>query len=306
MQLTENTKLLLVLNPISGNTEYDRLKEMSTDFLRERHVDFQLFETTGDQDEKKIREKLDDLNPEVVLTAGGDGTVNMVASQLLNREVVLGILPTGSANGMATELGIPEALDQALDLMARGATRKIDLLRVEDQYLAVHLSDLGMNARIIRRFDEARIRGFYGYARQFFKEFGNPPTFTCTVYADDEPPKRHKAVMVVLLNTHVYGTGAVINPTGKIDDGQFEIVIIKPYPWYYILRMFVAFFTRQIHRVRHVRTYSCKKARVELNPAQELQVDGEHKGELRTLNAQILPNALHVIYNPDHRQGILQ
>ena len=298
MRLSENTKLLLVINPKSGNTEQEALKKQIETYFRERGVDFHLFETTGNNDPQKLRQRIENIHPDVVVAAGGDGTVNMVSSQLMERDIALGIIPAGSANGMATELGIPGAVDEALEVIAAGNTQTIDLLRINDKYLSVHLADLGMNARIIRRFDKARIRGFYGYARQFFKELGNPPSFYSTIHADDKPARRHKAVMVVVLNTHVYGTGAVMNPTGKIDDGKFEVVIIKPYPWYYILRMFVAFFTRQIHRVRHVRTYSCEQMRLELSPEQELQVDGEHKGEQKSLTAQVLPKALKVIYRP--------
>jgi diacylglycerol kinase family enzyme len=103
--------------------------------------------------------------------------------------------------------------------------------------------------------------------------------------------------MVVMLNTHFYGTGAVINPTGKINDGKFEIVIIKPYPWYYIFHMFFAFFTGNIHRSRHVRILSCKKARIKLRPRQDLQVDGEPVGQFRNIETEILHSAINIIYN---------
>ena len=103
--------------------------------------------------------------------------------------------------------------------------------------------------------------------------------------------------MIVMLNTHFYGTGAIVNPQGRMDDGKFEIVIIKPYPWYYIFSMFFAFFTGKIHKLKHIKTISCKRAQIFLHPAQDLQIDGEPMGEISQAEVEIIPSAIEVIYN---------
>jgi diacylglycerol kinase (ATP) len=160
-------------------------------------------------------------------------------------------------------------------------------------------TDLGMNARIIKRFDQKNIRGLYGYALQYMNEIKSRSNFRCHIECDGKPRRhKYKAVMLAMLNTHFFGTGAIINPTGKINDGQFEIiVIIKPYPWYYIFHMLVAFFTGHIHRLRYVRILSCHKAKIELQPAQDLQVDGEPIGMVNNLELEVLPSAIDIFYN---------
>jgi diacylglycerol kinase (ATP) len=105
--------------------------------------------------------------------------------------------------------------------------------------------------------------------------------------------------MIAILNTHFFGTGAMVNPTGKINDGQFEIVVIKPYPWHYIFGMLVAFFTGNTHRLRHVSILSCQQAIIEMVSPQDMQVDGEPIGMVNRAEIEVLPSAIDVFYNSE-------
>lgn len=306
MNSSENRKILFIINPISGSRHRTDIKnEISTQCGR--HLLYPVFmETKGQNDEETIRQQIKEHSPDIVVAVGGDGTVNLLASLLINRNIKLGIIPTGSANGMAFELNIPAKIEQALSIIAKGVSKPIDLLMINGKHLAVHLSDLGMNARIIKRFDKEKIRGIYGYARQFFKELKSPSHFHCIVQCKGKRQRKYKAVMVVMLNTHFYGTGAIINPMGKINDGLFEIVVIKPYPWHYLFRMVIAFFSGNIHRLRHVRIVSCKHAKIMLQKPQDLQVDGEPTGEVKNIEIEVLPGAIEVIYNDQQEHFFLQ
>ncbi len=301
MTNNKNQTILFIINPSSGSSSKTNLKNEITGHCRKYELNPVFFETTGENDQAQISEAINENKPSAAVAVGGDGTVNLVASAIINTEVKLGIIPTGSANGMAYELNIPTNLENAVSILKRNVSRKIDLLKINNKHVAIHLSDLGMNARIIKRFDREKIRGLYGYARQFFKELKSPTSFRCIIQCQGKPRMKYKAVMVVMLNTHVYGTGAVINPMGKMDDGEFEIVIIKPYPWYYFLSMVLAFFTGKIHRLRHVRIISCRHAQIKLRPPQDLQIDGEPTGLIKYLEIDVLPKAIEVVYN-DRKQ----
>ena len=293
----KNRIVLFVINPASGSHHRTELKELISEQCQKQGINPFFLETTGNRDKERIMQALEKYSPEIAIAAGGDGTVNIVADAVRGKQIKLGIIPTGSANGMAYELNMPANIAQAVSVIANGPSRKIDLLMINNRHLTVHLSDLGMNARITKRFDHDKIRGLYGYARQFFKEMKAPSPFKCRIRCNNQRQRKYKAVMVVMLNTHFFGTGAVVNSRGQIDDGKFEIVIIKPYPWHYIFRMLVAFFTGNIHRLRHVRILSCRRAKITVNPAQDLQIDGEPTGEVKSVEAEIIPSALEVIYN---------
>lgn len=293
-------KILFVVNPVSGsNQKTDLLNDIAAACQKHRlHPHF--FETTGKDDEQQLKAAISSADPYGVVAVGGDGTVNLVAGLLIDSPVKLGIIPTGSANGMAFEMNIPGSIDEAVAIIGADVSQRIDLLRINQKHLAIHLSDLGMNARIIKRFDQEEIRGFYGYARQFFKELKSPSYFRCTIACDGQQHQhKYKAVMIAMLNTHYFGTGAVVNPIGKINDGLFEIVVIKPYPWFYILHMLVAFFTGNIHRSRHVRIHSCQQAIIEMVSPQDLQVDGEPLGMVNRAELEVLPSAIDIFYNSE-------
>jgi diacylglycerol kinase family enzyme len=154
-----------------------------------------------------------------------DGTVKLVAQCLQQTNIPLGILPAGSANGMAKELEIPENADKALEIVINGAIKKIHLIKINDQ-LCIHLSDIGFNAFIVKKFDTGKSRGMWGYIKASLKVLWNKPMMLVEIHTDKTFVKRN-AAMVVVANATKYGTGALINPHGKLDDNVFEVVVIK-------------------------------------------------------------------------------
>ena len=286
--------ILFVINPISGNTDKSFLLDLIKEKNRAPDYTFSIYETTGKNDAEKIQSEIDRLKPETVVAAGGDGTVRLVASLLVNTSVSLGIIPMGSANGMAFELNLPSQVSQGLQLILEGKTRKIDAILINGQSYSFHLSDLGINSRIIKGFDEDNRRGFLGYLRSFIKESKHMQRFRCTIETDQKKI-RHKAVMVVIANGSYYGTGANINPTGVLTDGRFEIILVKPHSWGLMFKLSVAFFTRSLHKHEATRIVSCKRAEISIQPKQFLQIDGELQAETNHVSAEILPRAIEVI-----------
>jgi diacylglycerol kinase family enzyme len=91
--------------------------------------------------------------PDIAVAVGGDGTIKLIAESIMGTEIPLGILPGGSANGMAKELGVPTEPEAAMRLLVTGSLRTIHLVRVNG-HVCVHLSDIGYNADVVRRFEQ--------------------------------------------------------------------------------------------------------------------------------------------------------
>ncbi len=284
---------LFVINPISGDQDKSGLPEIIKKISQDYKFQFKVYKTTGKNDKNNIQNEIDKFLPETVVVAGGDGTVSLVASLLVHTEINLGIIPMGSANGLAYELGIPAKIEQAVDILLKGKSTMMDAIKIEDRY-AFHLCDMGMNARIIKRFEKEGKRGLLGYAKQFLKEYRNIKKFHCRIEANGQTI-RHKALVTVLANGSYYGTGATINPTGKFNDGFFEIILIRPYPSWFLLKLFFAFFTRQIHKLEYIQIISCKNAVIETQPPQYLQMDGEILSKTHKIKVKIVPDAIKVI-----------
>lgn len=290
-------KVLVVLNPISGGIKKDEVNELFSILSKKYNVKQEIFKTQGNNDAKRLNERIVDFNPDAVLAGGGDGTINLAANCILNKNIPLGIIPLGSANGLATELEIPDDIEEAYKIALKGKPFPIDVLEVNGKYISLHLSDIGFNANLIRRFEAEEERGKFAYVKQFFKEYlVNKPSRYTFSYNGNTFSK--KALMVVFANATKFGTGAIINPKGRLNDGRFETCIVKPYPWHAIFGIAASFFFGNIDKSRYVKMLTCKNITVTMRRAQAIQVDGEIIGSFKKVTARILPEKIMVI-KPD-------
>lgn len=291
----DNVRILFAINKKSGASENTGIE----DTVRETMMNlndhpFDIFLLSGDNIVRELKDRIGSYNPDIVVAAGGDGTINMVASILAGTQIKLGIIPLGSANGLAAELGIPDGLKDAINLIVTGKARSLDLIRINDNHISLHLSDVGINARIIKEFEKEGKRGLKAYLKHFIKELWKPqPSFLCTILTGGKM-HTHRAYMTIIANCNKYKTGAVINPSGKWDDGRFEVVVIRPHRRW-IIKSFIGAFTRTFHLQPHIEVYNCASAVVSVMPAQELQVDGETLGKHSEVRSIIEPHALQVI-----------
>ena len=103
--------------------------------------------------------KLLNIQPDCVVAVGGDGTLKIVATVLLGTSLIIGMLPAGSANGMARELGIPPDIQGSLDVLVNGERRQMDVIQVNDADICLHLSDIGLNAQVVMHYEQNSLRG---------------------------------------------------------------------------------------------------------------------------------------------------
>ena len=166
-------------------------------------------------------------------------------------------------------------------------------MRINDK-TCIHLADVGLNARVVKRFEKDPKRGLLTYARHLFGEMFLLKTYTFRIVIDGVKIKR-KGVSITFANASKYGTGAVINPEGKLDDGKFELVIIKPFPGIKLLSIAWKMFVNRLHTSDYVEIISCRNAQVFSNKKTTLQIDGEVFGKVKEIGIKSIPRALTVI-----------
>lgn len=285
-------KLLFVINPKSGGNRNPDL----TPLIRKLLPDDELFfvETEGKDDQQKIKKAIAENDPDIVVAAGGDGTIQLVAHCILDKDIILGILPTGSANGLATELQIPDEMSEAIRLLTTDHYQRLDILCINEEWISLHLSDLGFNARLVRYFEQAGQRGKLGYARHFIRTLFTQKAVRYFFRSGSEQFTA-KAQMVAFANARMYGTGAVINPDGILDDRKFEICIFKPYPWYAIFGITIRFFVGGLKQSPYVRIHSVEYVEVDCERPEVLQIDGEDMGEMSRVTVKLHKRQLTII-----------
>jgi len=285
-------KLLFIVNHKSGNNDTD-WKTLIEDHFSQLPHHAAVYELPENCPPAAIEQKIRATHPERVIAVGGDGTVKLVAEIVAGMHIPLGIIPAGSANGMAKELGIPTNTQAALEVAAAGPVLNIDAIRVNGE-LCIHLADIGFNAFIIKTFESMNTRGMWGYIKAAWRVAWRNRSMQVRIETDNAFVHRD-AQMIVLANASRYGTGAVINPEGKLNDGFFEIIIIRKIALSELFKMMVSHKPYDPAKTELLKTRSVT---VQSRHKTHFQVDGEYLGKINTLEATILPDALSIIVPP--------
>jgi diacylglycerol kinase (ATP) len=290
-------KILFVINPVSGGKEKHDWEASIRNFFKDKPQVIEFYLLTGKNDKASIQHHIDRIQPNTVVAVGGDGTVKMVAGLLKETQIALGVLPAGSANGMARELKIPLQATDALEVIANGECKKLDLVKIDEEEICFHLSDLGLNALLVKYFEGSKKRGMWGYGKAIFKVLWKKTMMHVTIKTEKAEIKRH-AYMVVIANAQTYGTGAIINPKGKLDDGLFEIVVVRKLNLIELLKMLI---THKPFHEKRIEVFQSKSVELHLKRRAYFQVDGEYLGKRTCVKARILPRIIYVMLPSEKR-----
>lgn len=283
-------QVLFIINPVSGGKEKGAiLKQIDQKFRKEGYT---IYETTGKNDKAKIAEQIEKTGAETVVAGGGDGTIALVADMLKTKSAAMGILPLGSANGLATDLEIPVDVEGALDVILKNAPKPFDLIEVNNKWNVLHLADVGLNAGLVRRYQEDEHRGFLGYAISALKELSSLNEYMRIDITADDKQYSFETQFLGIANAKKYGTGVVINPHGKVDDGRFELCVLGEVSFQSLLENVVG---ETEFANNHFTIISAKKASISISPLSEFQIDGEYIGEVQHLDVKVSTSKLQII-----------
>jgi diacylglycerol kinase family enzyme len=285
------------MNPVSGGISKNIWEVAVRDYFRTSPHSYELYNTSGDNDLESIKYWIDSWHPDKVVALGGDGTVKLAAEALFGRDIPLCIFPAGSANGMARELKMPSDPAECFRILLEGNARHIDVIMLNNETLCIHLSDIGMNAQLVKYFEENDVRGKIGYAREVMRVLWKKRLISVAIKKDDTTLIR-TAFMVVLANASVYGTGAKINPIGDLHDGLFEVIILRKLSLIELLKML--FFNRPFNPNK-TEMLQAEAVTIEVSKKAYFQVDGEYMGKTRKISARVERNALMLIFPPENQ-----
>ena len=282
--------VLLVVNPISGAIDKYEFIDATSDFAAKENLNLVLYTTSGKDDILKIRALYDKHKPERIIVAGGDGTIKMVAEAMEYKDVILGILPAGSANGLSVDLNLSTTLEENLQIAFRNNYIELDIIVINGKK-SFHLSDLGLNAELIKNYTKNDSHGKWGYFLEIVDtliDLDDP--FTATISANNQTIKC-QARMIVVANSKKYGTGIVINPDGLMNDGKFELVIIKNLD----VLVFGKIITGNMPiNLEDIQIISTDKATITTNFPVSFQIDGEYCGAETKLEISISPMKIKI------------
>ncbi len=224
----------LILNPGAGaSTLADptihegNLETALLDALRAQGIEPEVYHTTIDDPGRGIAAQLAAEHVDLVIAAGGDGTIHAVAHGLLGSVSTLGIIPAGTMNNLALSLGIPDKLEQACAVFADGEVRAIDVGRI-NEHIFLEVAGVGLEAALFPAAEEVKKRGFLSTYRgvleglRILSRF-KPPKMRLTF--DGETPRSYRAMQLTICNAPYYGPHLSLAPSIYLNDGWLDVVL---------------------------------------------------------------------------------
>lgn len=234
---------------------------------------------------------------DLVVSWGGDGTMNEVARTLAFGPTALAIVPAGSGNGLGRDLGVPLDPRRALAVAAGGRRRRIDVGEVNGDYF-FNVAGVGLDARIARAFAERTgRRGRLRYAQVGVRAVLSYRAAPVEV-AWDGGASAPTALFVAFANSRQYGSHGVIAPTASLDDGRLNLVIIEDQPIWRMASRLPSFFLGRLGPGHGVTMSTFTTASVSAAPGTDLHLDGEPRTVSGPLTVRVHPRALDVIVPP--------
>ena len=291
------SRVFALVNPASGNSTPEDVREALARHFVDGCPSCHIHEIVPDENMTEVARRAVGEGFDVIVAAGGDGTVSMVANALIGSEARLGIVPLGTTNVLARELGIPIDLDEACVLLAGpNATTSIDAMRIGEGHYFTQIG-VGVDALMIRDTStESKKRlGSLAYLWTAARRLTGfqPRRFSI---AADGTKSRPRASQVLLVNSGTLGTTAMRwGPNVRIDDGRIDVCTIRAQTILDYVAVAWSMLRRRPQEDRHVDYGRAERTiAVSTDRPMPVQADGEIVGET-PIEVTVVPGALKVV-----------
>lgn len=294
--MTRTRQVRVLVNPRSGLPwSFDDLREAF-----DRHWDVPGTEVTyqfcqSAQDGQDKARRAVDQGVDILLVAGGDGTINTVGRVLAGTEVTLGVLPTGSGNGFARHFNIPLTPAKAVAALSRGTVRRIDVGCAAERFFFVTCS-MAWDAALVQSFNKSPFRGVIPYAFAGVQEFFQYVPQPIAVELDSgEVLEFADPLFFTIANLSQYGGGAKIAPQAKEDDGLLELIVALRADLPKLILSLHRLFDGSAHTAPGVVARRFRRLKVRRPRRAPVQMDGELVEMPRDIDVEVHPRILRVL-----------
>lgn len=233
----------------------------------------------------------------IIVACGGDGTINEVASNLLNTNVKFGIIPLGSGNGLASNMGIPKNIDKAINILKLGSITKIDVGKINDN-LFFSNTGLGFDANVIENYELSRKRKLSSYIKAIYKSFKRFKYENSVSIEVNDSSYISEPFMLFISNSNELGYNFSLTPKASLNDGFLDILLVARMSKLKLLLFMILTLFKKHHLLNEVSTFQSKEIKLKrfFNDEVKFQIDGELlKIKEKNISISILEGVLSII-----------
>jgi diacylglycerol kinase (ATP) len=286
-------KIAFIINPKSGTDRNKIVEHHIHKYFEPTKFECHIYQTQHAGHATEIAAQCAKEHFETVVAIGGDGTVNEVARGIINTGTSLGIVPKGSGNGLARTCNIPLQAEKALQLIAKGYLKNIDVGFANGE-LFLSNAGTGFDSYVAMQCKQKNTRGLMMYIRTSVIAFTTYKSKTYNITIDGKE-KNYKAIMVSIANGNEFGYGFKIAPTASNFDGKLDVMIIKPLNIFTAGKVSFHAWWGNLHKYSKVTHITGRKIIIRSKQMMDYQIDGDAKIVEQQLEIEILTKALNVI-----------
>lgn len=295
--MTEPRSCAVIFNPTKVADNFNAVAGVR--LLAAGYAEPRWLETTPDDPGYAMTTEAREAQVDLVVVAGGDGTVRIVAAGLAGTGIPLGIVPAGTGNLLARNLSLPLEADAALDVICAGNTHPIDMivLTVDDHepHRFMVMAGTGLDAVIMDETNDA-LKSAIGPAAYFVaatKAVGRLPV-AVRIKVDGHRSHRRRCMICLIGNVGQLTGGIHLMPQARPDDGLLDVYVASPHRFKHWVKTLLRLITRRPQADDHVDVWVGKRVEIELSHPDTYQLDGDVEGECRRMVAEVDPGSLVV------------
>lgn len=291
-------KIHFIVNPIAGAGN----NSLSAEILQ-TYFDLGTYILTIKQSNYKTHAKLLTQQSlaegaDIIIACGGDGTINEIASCLVGTPIVLGIIPLGSGNGLASHLKIPRNIEDAIQVIKSENIRQVDVGRINKKYFFSNTGS-GFDANVIKYYERSKKRKFISYIQATIKAFIEiqGANKTIQIKVNDELTYEDP-FMIFISNSNELGYKFSLTPKASMQDGLLDVMIVPKMSKLKTVMLGILILLKKQHLLREVKIYQDKNIKITQKKGHffQTQIDGElYNIDNNTISISILEKSLNVI-----------
>jgi diacylglycerol kinase (ATP) len=263
--------------------------------LRTHGIEAEVRQTTREDPGTGVAAQAAAEQADVVIAAGGDGTVHAVARGLIGTHSALGIIALGTMNNLAHSLNLPATIEEACAVIVTGETHAIDVGKINDQFF-IEVAGVGLEAALFAAAEEVKGPGFLATLSGLFKGLRILLAFQSAplrISFDERQRRPYSAIQVTICNARYYGAHFELVPKASMDDGLLDVVIFKNFSKLEYIRHAISI--SQGKRTYQPRIMHRQVTSVRINAKHPLEIhaDGLSHGQTPA-TVTVIPGALHV------------
>ncbi len=294
--MTTKQKVLFIINPISGGTTKKVIIDAIESNIDADKFDWELSFTTHRGHAGELASVAAKQHYSIVVATGGDGTVNEIASALINTETALAIIPCGSGNGLARHLHIPLQYTKAVELINRSDVKAIDYGTINDKPFFCTCG-MGFDAYISAKFDKSLKRGPLAYVENAVREIINFKPEKYTLIDNDGKEVEYTAFCITAANASQYGNNAYIAPKASMEDGLIDVTIVEPFNFAEAPILAIQFLNGMLPNKGNIKMFQTPKLTIRRENSGFLHRDGEPFEGGKEITIEAHPHKLNVVIN---------